>query len=432
MTLNKIHDVLKNSVIPLITANYTAAFDATDDDTWSLAPDLKNICDLGTKISNATADQFKDYLNAFACGVAKTVIDDRKYTPEKLPLKVDSFEYGGIVQSIKMEMIEPRENASFALRGANTTTGETGYYNDVNLYLSSSFDNKIYEKDDTWSYMCTIPKQLYKDAFTTAENVSRIAALIETSMYRSMNRDESALEHNLLAALAVNATKLANGTSKEIKLVTLYNLAVNGQASPQVAAIFSSIEQITGTIGSDTVTLGKGKPAAVTAKNAIYNPHFIKFATLMIKNVLDNSPFASKKYNDGTISAWAAKSDMVSIFNSAFANACGLYAIGDYFKPDYTTPFWNENTTEIVPTIENTTRCIDATVTAATTSTIEDRTVNNVIGVIYDRMAVGYSVMNIPTRTSYNAHGDFYNIFCDNKVRYYMDLRNIALTFTLN
>ena len=199
MTLKQISEALNSSIVPAIMG-----------DDYTVNPDLSNIVDFGTAISAMTADQFKDYFNTFAAAV-RTYVDARGYSPENLPLYVDSQEYGGILQSIKSDFVETRGSNLYSLVDGN-------YYNDVNKYFGTRFDTKIYEKDVTYGYAKSIPNTMYKKAFMSAAGVSELVALIETMLENSIRRDTSALEHNLLAALALNG--------KQLNLVTAYNASL--------------------------------------------------------------------------------------------------------------------------------------------------------------------------------------------------------------
>lgn len=404
MTLVQIADILNDSIVPAIMG-----------DEFTINPNLDNIVDLGTAMADMTADQFKDYLNQFAAGVARTVVDTRQYSPEKLPLRVNSQEYGGLVQSIKTDFTEVRDSAIYSLI-------DDTVYSDVNRYFGSSFDNKIFEKDTTWEIVKSIPKTMYKKSFTSAEGVAQITALIETGITRSLNRAESALEHTLISDLAKNAVT--------IDLVTQYNAMINSESASVITG-----EGVTGTAGETDIDILAGQQVAVTSENCIYNESFMKWSIMTIKNVIKASRFANVKYNDGTLSTWLGADDTVMIFNSAFLEALNVIIKSDVIHKDelslgpvYDTPFWNLQPESLIPTVANSATIIDNSGTTAATNT----SIDNVIGIVYDRYACGYTETPIPPRTSYNAHGDFYNIFNDVNVRYYIDTRNTAITFTLN
>lgn len=393
MTLNQISAALNASIVPAIMG-----------EDYTVNPNLDNIVDLGTAISAMTPDQFKDYFNQFAASV-RTYVDAKGYSPEELPLFVDSQEYGGIVQSIKSDFVETRGSNLYSLVDGN-------YYNDVNKYFGTKFDNKVFEKDVTFSYAKSIPNTMYKKAFMTADGVSQLVALIETMLENSIRRDSSALEHNLLGSLALHG--------KQINLVTVYNAMIESGNVPQTAT--------TGTIGTDNVALDVGKMVTVTSANCIYNKFFMQWAFETISNITSAAKFANKKYNDGTISTWQSKADSVLIFNSTFRNRAAAYKLSEPTGVTvFDTPFWNAQTDNPVPTVENTSHVI------YTDDGLEsgNKSLDFVIGMYYDKRAVGYTTTPIPPRTSYNADGDFYNHFRDFNARYWIDTRNTAIVFTL-
>lgn len=394
MTLKQISEALNTSIVPAIMG-----------DDYTVNPDLSNIVDFGTAISAMTADQFKDYFNTFAATV-RTYVDSRGYSPEELPLFVDSQEYGGVLQSIKSDFVETRGSNLYSL-----VDGQ--YYNDVNKYFGTKFDTKIYEKDVTYGYAKSIPNTMYKKAFMSASGVSELVALIENMLENSIRRDSSALEHNLLAALALRG--------KQINLVTVYNTMIETGNVPQSA--------ISGTDGTNAVALDYGKMVAVTSENCVYNKFFMQWAFETISNIIKAAKFVNKKYNDGTISTWLTQSDSIMIFNSIFRNRAAALGISEPSGVAlYDTPFWNAQTDNPVPSIANSTHVLQTTDGLASGNTSLD----NVVGLYYDKSAVGYTTTPISPRTSYNADGDFYNHFRDFNVRYWLDTRNTAIVFTLN
>lgn len=397
MTLNQISEILNTSIVPAIMG-----------DDYTVNPNLDNIVDLGTKISAMTAEQFKTYFNDF-CAQVRTYTDPRGYSPEELPLFVDSQEYGGIVQSIKSDFTTTRDSHLYSL-----VDGQV--YDDVNKYFGTSFDNKVYEKDTTYSIAKSIPNTMYKKAFLSAEGVSQLVALIETWIMNTVRREASALEHNLLADLALNAV--------QIDLVTTFNNKITDKSLDVVASKYI------GTSGSDTVDIGKYPAVTVTSDNCIYNEFFMRWAMETISNIVSAAKFANKKYNDGTVSTWQTPADAIMIYNSIFRNRMRALGIdADLLGASvYDTPFWNAQTDSLVPTITNSTHVIYSTDGTETTN----KSLDYLVGLFYDRWAVGYTTTPIEPRTSYNADGDFYNQFRDFNNRYWIDTRNTAIAFTLN
>lgn len=394
MTLNQISTILNNSIVPAIMG-----------DDYTVNPNLDNIVDLGTAIAAMTADQFKSYFNDF-CAAVRTYTDPRGYSPEELPLYVDSQEYGGIVQSIKSDFTTTRDSNLYSLIDGQI-------YNDVNKYFGTSFDNKIYEKDATYSIAKSIPNSMYKKAFLSAEGVSQLVALIEVWIMNTVRREASALEHNLISMLALKG--------KQVDLVTTYNAML---ADGTVAQSKS-----TGTIGESAATWTDGEQVPVTSDNCIYNKFFMKWAWETVKNIIAAAKFANKKYNDGTVSTWMTSADAIVIWNTMWRNRAEAYELTDPRGVSvYDTPFWNAQTDSLIPTIKNSGHVIyteDGTESG-------NKSLDYVVGIYYDRWAVGYTTTPIDPRTSYNADGDFYNQFRDFNNRFWVDTRNTAIVFTLN
>ena len=167
----------------------------------------------------------------------------------------------------------------------------------------------------------------------------------------------------------------------------------------------------------------------VTSENCIYNKYFMTWAYETISNIIKIAKFANKKYNDGTVSTWVTENDAIMIFNSLFRNRARVLKIDDPQGVNvYDTPFWNVQTDDPLPTIGNCAKVIDTTDGLSTGNT----EIKNVVGIYYDRRAVGYTTTPIAPRTHYHAQGDFYTVFYDYNNRYWIDTRNTAIVFTLN
>ena len=399
----QISNMLNTSIVPAIMGG-----------DYTVNPDLSNIVDFGTAFDALKPEQVKSYLGDLITGVYKTIVDNRIYSPEKLPLYVSDKEYGGIMQSVKMEMYDTYDSDIYTLENGKI-------YGDVNKYFGDTLLNKVFTKATGFSIRKSVPREMYKKAFTTPADTAALIGYIERNINSTINRANSALEHNLLAAVGKYG--------KEIALVTKYNAMVNGVSpkDPIFAAVTTAT--ITGTDGANDVSLTKagGKPAAVTAENCIYNPHFMKWAVMTIRNVIANMPFLNKKYNDGTVSTWLAPEDRTAVFNSLWLNAASVYEAPDMGIPVISTPFWNAQPDSPIPDLAGSTVCIDKII-----SEQGDNNRNFVIGVVFDRTTCGYTDTPIPTDVAYNEAGKFYTYFIDSNRSYWFDTRNTAVAFTLN
>lgn len=402
MKLTQIADHLNATIVPAIMG-----------ETFTIDPNLKNIIDLGTKIESMTADQFKDYLNKFVSGVARTLIDTRTYNPDNIPIRRDSQEYGGLIQSIKADTPDVSTSSLYTL-------SESVTYDKGLKYFGTEFDNKVYEKDVTWEIVRSIPRTMYKKSFTSAEGVSQLVALIENSVDRKLKILENALLHNLISYACINGV--------QVNLVTAYNSLI---------ATIGTGEGAEWSTGETTTNGLFDKPVAVTASNALYNKHFVRWAKKTIANVLSNARYMNRKYNDGTVDTFLTDGELLPIFNEVAVNMI-KYTLDDSFDDVftdkiYTIPFWNSMSDDVIPSASDSFKILyneGNDITSLATST--NRTLNNVIGLAVSKNAIGYTTSPIPVRTAYNEQGDFYNPFIDANCKYYIDTRDTMITFTLN
>lgn len=398
-TLQQIANHLNSSIVPAIMG-----------ENFTINPNLDNIVDLGTAISAMTANDFKDYLNTFVSAVAKTKIDNREYAPNTVPMAVNSQEYGGLVQSLKADLVSASDSQIYDLQDGTV-------YNDVNTYFGTAINNKVFTKSDTWRIVRSIPRSMYKKAFNSAEGVSQLVALIENSVDRSIAVNETSLKHNLLSTACLKGVK--------VNLVTAYNAAI---------ATITTGNNTVGTMGADDVDLVTDKPTSVTTANCLYNKHFVKWAVARIKDIMNNSKYLNKKYNDGTIETFLRQRDVISVFNDIAINNIEMTLDkSTEIQNLYTVPFWNVQSTNVIPDIATATAVkYNDGISMEVLTADDNKTLSNVIGIVYDKNALGYTVTPLSVRTSYNEAGDFYNPFMDNNVQYHIDTRDTFIVFTLN
>lgn len=379
---------------------------------YTVNANLDNIVDMGTTIANLQPDQLKAPLT----GLLRQIVskfDLREYIPNEIPLYIEPSSYNAVVQSIKTGFLETDPNRSvFAL-----TPGQV--YDQVNTYYGIDYSNLIYTDSKTWAYSRSIPRLLVNKSFMSGADTTEFIALLNIAYANTVRRDTNALAHNLLSGVGLKSTT--------INLVTEYNTLIAND-SPY-------LRTFAGTIGTDNVNI-KETFETVTSENAIYNPVFMRWAAFTIKNVIEKGINATTLYNDGTIPAWFTDgNDTVVMLHSIFANAYEMVSdkTTDLYNGRYyvgKVSYWNALGDSHVPTLADSASIISNSATPAVSG--NNTSVDNVIAIVYDRYAAGYTYYDIPTRVSYNEAVDFYNYFDDKEAKYYIDRRNNSVTFTLN
>ena len=92
MEFSKIATLLNTTLVPNVFGG---------DSGVTIAEDLSNIVDLGTKLANIDGDTLKTYLKDFVVGVFDTYVDTRSYKDETYGLFLSEIEYGGALQRVK-------------------------------------------------------------------------------------------------------------------------------------------------------------------------------------------------------------------------------------------------------------------------------------------------------------------------------------------
>lgn len=376
MELKQIANLINTQITP-----NTLGKDAT------IAEDLSNIVDIGTKVADLTADQLKDLSTNFVAGIAKTYFDTRRFIRSDLGLFVDSQDYGGVVQSVKAKMLETRNTPIWTLENGRD------YFD--GRYYGIEVDNKIYQKDTAYQIVNSIPVEMFKQSFTGRGDMMAFTSLIETTVENTVDFNTHNLAKRVLCMLGL--------VGREVRLLTTYNTLTNQELTPQ---------------------------------GALQNADFLRWCSEIIIQLKSYITDYAKKYNDGTIETFTpsdyVKVTTLKIFDTAlqfnmqadtFHNE--LVSIGDY----NTVNFWQNSGDMIIPDI-----ALVGNIKKISTPDIEDdvENVKNVVGMIYDRYSCGLTARLDKVTAQYIANGDYTTYFHHVISRYFVDTRNNALILTLN
>lgn len=355
MELKQIATLLNETLVPNVLGEST-----------TISEDLSNLIDLGTAISDLTADQLKDYTKGFVAGVVRTYFDERIFNKTIKGIFKDYTEWGGIIQRIKAGLSTVTDDVSQNL--------QNGVSYDPNVYVGFVHDNNVYTKDATFELDWSIPNNMWKSAFKSIEELNKLIAYI-------YNRAENTINVNLYAKeLAVLRALIAEKATDRVKLLTLYNNTYSTN---------------------------------LTASTALTDATFLKWVAGVIVNLKRALTDIGTKYNDGTVDTFTPAEDVNVTMLSLFATALemnmqsGVYhkelvEIGNYDTVNY----WQNSGTSIIPdfaTVGEIDTDVDGSGSAVSAEYI--------IGVLYDTYACGVTAHPENITSQYNAKGDFTNYF---------------------
>lgn len=345
--------------------------------------DTSSLISLGTTVLSSSTNT-EAFLNTLAQRIGKTILRFREYRNKLGDMVLNVFEYGAILQKIKVHMPEAELDESYDLIDGNTV--------DHYKIAKPSVDQKLFVTRTPYQFHITIQRVHLKEAFLSPENMSAFIGVIFGEV---RNAIEISLE-NLGRVTLATAIAEYSGT-REIPLVTDYN-AEYRPATP------------------------------LTAAEALHNEEFLRYAIMRMMTVVDAIQDASELYNDGSMVTFTPREDVrmrvISEFQRRIESNVLYAAFNERFVdiPEGYTKlnFWQAAQT---PYNVNIKRPSDDAAT----------TVNNVVAMLYDRDAMGiYKIDEEVVTSPVNAAGLYYNQYWHEKQLRFIDLSENGMIFTLN
>lgn len=345
--------------------------------------DTSSLISLGNTVLSSSTNT-EAFLNTLAQRIGRTILRYREYRNKLGDMVLNDFEYGAILQKIKVNMPEAEQDESYDLIDGNTVDHYTIAKPDV--------DQKLFVTRTPYQYHITIQRVHLKEAFMSAEAMGSFIGIVFGEV---RNAIEISLENLSRVTLATAIAEYSS--AREIALVTDFNNEYN-------------------------------PTPALTAAEALHNEEFLRYAIMRMNNMLDMIQDASELYNDGSLVTFTPREDVrlrvLSEFQRRLETNVLYAAFHDKFvdiPSGYTTlNFWQA---EQSPYDVNITRPSDQTATNVT----------NVVAILHDRDAMGvYKIDEEILTTPVNAAGMYYNQYWHEKQLRFIDLSENGVIFTLN
>lgn len=235
-----------------------------------------------------------------------------------------------------------------------------------------------------------------KESFSSAEQLNGFLSMLVTAVENSMTVKLDALI---------------------MRTMTNFIGEVLGGATPGIR----SVNLLTG--------FNAAFPAAdLTAAGALVSPDFIRYATMQIKMYSDRMERISTLFNAGGKERFTSRDLQHVVLLSEFAAAASTYLLSDTYNKDdvtlidhETVPYWQGSGTTYG--FEDTS---SINVKTASGKTVD---ASGIIGIIFDRDALGVTNLDRRVTTNYNARAEFYTNFYKFDAGYYNDLDENFVVF---
>ena len=357
--------------------------------------DLANVVDLGKTIFDATS--VDNYVKKLVDHIGKVVFVNRLYAGGVPSVLMDSWEYGSVLQKVSSDMPVATANESWALENG------TDYSPDV--FYKPSVSAKFFNSKVTFEIPLSFTEVQVKESFSSKEQLNGFISMLVTGVENSMT---------------VKLDALIMRTINNMVGETLYaGLEVAGVIDPQQ----DSVSAVNLLKQYNTVT-----GLTLTAAKAISDPAFIRYATYVIGMYQDRMSKVSTLFNAGGKERFTPKDMQHVVLLSDFSKASETFLLSATFNEDRvalptheSVPFWQGS---------------GLTYGFADTSAINVKTssgkvvaLTGIIGVIFDRDALGVSNLSRRVTTNYNAKAEFYTNFYKFDAGYYNDLNENIVVF---
>ena len=408
MKIVDVINVVKSGISQLTANNFYNAEtpELTETDTAALV-------ELGHALENhqMAADIF---LGALVDTLTTMRIDSRAYSAVLPSLFVDTYEWGGFREHVVIGLSDILEDEMYPINGfiGYNETGGTAEAQRIAGIEHGTFkpsaQSKFYDEGKAFMIaLSTVREQL----FTAVRSLAALNKLISAMQISVDNTIQLKAEVGALSTVSTGIAR-AIALGNEIKLVTRYN-NLTGQSLS-------------------------------TGWAALNDDKFTAFVLETIANVEDEIKRFTSVYNNHEHVTFSNDSRLILL--SKFANRAKfgvrantyneqLLGIGDYERisgwqavsQNNKDPFAPETLSSIALTAASAKK-VGLTVSEGATGV----TLNNIIGFLYDRYALGISLDKKNVTTSYTASQDKYNTYHHNIINYIIDDNFPMVAFTLN
>lgn len=393
MKVNQIYNIINS-----VSGEVLGKTDIVNDD-------LTGIVDLGKEVFNQSV--VDDYVKSLVNHIGKVIFVNRPYAGKVPSVLMDAWEFGSVLEKISADVPQAEENDTWEL-----TDGKT-YSQDV--FHKPTVTAKFFNSKVTFDVPVSITERQVKESFSNAAQLNGFISMIYAAVEKSMTIKADALimrTINNMIAETVLADAKAFG-------VTEGNMTEANLSSASTARCVNLLKLYNDKTGATT---------KLTAAKAITDPDFIRFASYIMGTYADRLQSISTLFNVGGKERFTPKDMLHVVLLSDFAKAAQTYLYSDTFNRGdvvlpqaETVPFWQGSgknyefaSTGKINIKESGGKAVE---------------IPGVLGVMFDRDALGVCNLDRRVTTNYNAKAEFFNNYYKFDAGYFNDTNENFVVF---
>ena len=369
-------------------------------ETAVVQEDLSNVVDIGKSIIDS--DNVDNYVKKLVNHIGKVVFQNRLYSGGVPSVLMDSWEYGSILEKISADLPEATVNETWALED------KKDYSPDV--FYKPSVSAKFFNSKVTFEIPMSFTELQVKESFSSKEQLNGFISMLTTSVENAMTVKLDALIMRTINNMTAETLVAELNTAGE-GLPVVIDKTATGVKAVNLLKLYN-----------ETVT------APLTAENALIDPDFIRFATYHISMYTDRMAKISTLFNVEGAERFTPKDLQHVVLLSDFAKASETFLASNTQNAEKvalpsheTVPYWQGS--GLGYSFDDV-----STINVKTASKV-DVNVKGVLGVIFDRDALGVSNLDRRVTTNYNPRAEFYTNFYKFDAGYYNDLSENFVVF---
>mgnify|MGYP000568194911 FL=1 len=368
--------------------------------------DLTGIVDLGTEVFNQNA--VDNYVKSLVNHIGKVIFVNRPYAGKVPSVLMDAWEFGSVLEKISADVPEAEENDTWNLTD--------GHSYDQDVFHKPTVTAKFFNSKVTFEVPVSITERQVKESFSNAAQLNGFISMIYAAVEKSMTIKADALimrTINNMIAETVLADAVAFGATAAGDM-TGANLS-----SASTARCVNLLKLYNDKTGAET---------PLTAAKAITDPDFIRFASYVMGTYADRLQSISTVFNVGKKERFTPKDMLHVVLLSDFAKAAQTYLYSDTFNRGdvllpqaETVPFWQGSgknyefaSTGNINIKESGGKAVE---------------ISGVLGVMFDRDALGVCNLDRRVTTNYNAKAEFFNNYYKFDAGYFNDTNENFVVF---
>lgn len=371
-----------------------------------VAEDLTGIVDLGTEVFNQNA--VDNYVKSLVNHIGKVIFVNRPYAGKVPSVLMDAWEFGSVLEKISADVPQAEENDTW-----NLTDGQSY---DQDVFHKPTVTAKFFNSKVTFEVPVSITERQVKESFSNAAQLNGFISMIYAAVEKSMTIKADALImrtiNNMIAETVLADAQAFGATAAG-------DMAGADLASASTARCANLLKLYNDKTGATT---------KLTAAKAITDPDFIRFASYVMGTYADRLQSISTVFNVGGKERFTPKDMLHVVLLSDFAKAAQTYLYSDTFNRGdvllpqaETVPFWQGSgqnyefaSTGNINIKESGGKAVE---------------ISGVLGVMFDRDALGVCNLDRRVTTNYNAKAEFFNNYYKFDAGYFNDTNENFVVF---